>query len=51
MTVRIERRRGKEVIVVSTVPSKAIQRAKRRTQKRMLEIRKHFEGREGKETP
>ena len=53
MTIRIERRRGKEVIVISTVPSKRIQKAKARTRKRMLEIYKHFEGRvagrEGKE--
>lgn len=42
MTWRIERRRGKTVIVISTVPSKSVRRAKQRTQKRMLEIHRHF---------
>jgi len=42
MTIRIELRRGKEVLVISTVPSKRIRRAKNRTRKRMLEIYRHF---------
>lgn len=42
MTMRIECRRGKEVFVIDTRPSKKIRQAKRRIQKRMLEIHKHF---------
>jgi len=42
VTVRLEKRRGKVVLVISTVPSKRIRRAKERTRKRMMEIHKHF---------
>ena len=42
MTMRIERRKGREVLVVDTRPSKRVRKAQNRTRKRMLEIRKHF---------
>ena len=42
MTMRIERRRGKECFVIDMRPSTAIRRAKARSQKRSLEIHKHF---------
>lgn len=45
MTMRIERRRGKDYIVIDTRPSKKIRRAKERINKRQKEIHKHFKDR------
>jgi late competence protein required for DNA uptake (superfamily II DNA/RNA helicase) len=46
MTVSIVRRHGKELIRISTFPSRRIQRAIRRTRKRQLEILRHFHTKE-----
>jgi len=40
--MRLERRRGKTVIVIDCRPSKAIRRSRRRIEKRLREIYKHF---------
>lgn len=54
MSMKIVRKRGKDYIVIDTRPSKRIRRAKAKTQKRMLEIHKHFHSdllRTSKEAP
>ena len=42
MSLSIVRRHGKELIRISTFPSRRIQRANTRIRKRQAEIRKHF---------
>lgn len=43
MTMRIERRGRKEIIIIDTNPSKKIRRAQRRIEKRQREIHRMFE--------
>lgn len=42
MSIKLVKKHGKECFVIDTRPSKAIRRAKARSQKRGLEIHKHF---------
>lgn len=42
MAMRIERRRGKDYIVIDTRPSKRIRKAKERINKRQKEICEHL---------
>jgi len=49
MTMRVERRRGKEYIVIDTRPSKRMRRAKDRINKRQREIHGHIKKRDKNE--
>ena len=42
MSLKLVKKRGKLYFVIDTRPSKAIRRAKRRIERRMREIQKHF---------
>lgn len=45
MSMRLERTKaGREVVVITTCPSKKIREAQQRERKREEEIRKHFKG-------
>jgi hypothetical protein len=48
MTMKLVQKRGKDYFVIDTRPSKKMRAAKKRTQKRMLEIQDHL-GRKNEE--